>query len=248
MNFFALEQSRKSMLNRIERVKRNIPTGGKLPFGRTYNKQSGLWGIDKEKVKNILWAAEHYLKGESLPKLAKTLNMNPPNLWKILTKRSGDEWELRFKSQKLNIDETVKIKIPRLLPQEIIEQVHERAESNKTYTHGNILHKYLLSRMVFFGHCGYTMFGQTNHNDNRYYRHARHRKKECDIGFWVRADDLEDAIMTHLFSMYGDIENMEKAMLRAIPDNLKIEKLRKQKQAFEKQLENVLICPRKMVE
>jgi hypothetical protein len=81
------------------------------------------------------------------------------------------------------------------------------------------------------------MFGQTNHNDNRYYRHARHRKKECDIGFWVRADDLEDAIMTHLFSMYGDVENMEKAMLQAIPDNSKIEKLREQEQTLKKQLE-----------
>ena len=215
----ALNQTKKSLENRIERAEKNIPTGGKLPFGRTYDKQKNLWGVDKEKQKNIIWAADCYLKGESLLKLAKTLNMNPTNLWKTLTKRSGNRWEVRFRSRKkkLKIDKTVEIKIPRLLSQEIIEQIHERAESNKTFTHGHARHQYLLARMVFCGHCGYAMFGQTNnHNANRYYRHPRHRKKECDIGFWVRADDLEDAIMLRLFKMYGDIENMEKAMLRVI--------------------------------
>lgn len=235
--FFALEQSRKSMLNKIERAKRGIPTCGNLPFGRIYDKQKNAWAIDKEKQNNIKWAAERYLKGESLRKIAKTLNMNMSNLWKTLKNRAGDEWTIHFKSPRLNIKETVKIKIPRILPQDTIEQIHEKAQANKTYTHGHIKHKYLLARTVFCNDCSYSMYGETNKNKYRYYRHARYRKIECDTSFLVKADELEDAVMLRLFQMFGDVESVEKAMIRAIPDNSKIEKLREQKQIFGKQLE-----------
>lgn len=235
--FVARQGTKKSLDNKIERAKRGIPTSGKLPFGRIYDKQKDIWSVDEKKSKNIKWAANQYLKGESLWKIAKTLNMNMSNLWRILKQRSSDEWTIHFKSPRLNIDEIVKIKIPRLLPQETIERIHERAESNKTFTHGHIKHKYLLARTVFCDHCGYPMHGETNRNKNRYYRHARHRKVECDIGFWVRADDLESAIMVHLFRMYGDIDEIQKSMLRAIPDNSKVEEMRDQKQILKKQLE-----------
>ena len=43
---------------------------------------TGEWGID-EKKKNIIWAANQYLEGEPLEKLAKTLGVNHSNLWKI---------------------------------------------------------------------------------------------------------------------------------------------------------------------
>ena len=237
--FFALEQTKKSIENRIERAKKGIPSSGKLPYGRTYDKQKDAWDVDMEKAKYIRWAADQYLNGENMQTIAKALNMNASNLWKILTKRSGNKWEINFRSQKVNINETVEIKIPRLLTQETIDSIHKRAESNKTYTHGHIKYKYLLARTVFCGDCGYAMFGQTNHSNRRYYRHARHRKKECDIGFWVRADDLEDAVLVNLFGMYGDIENMERAMFRAIPDTAKIGRLREQKHTLEKHLENV---------
>ena len=42
----AKQQAQKTILNRIQRAKRNIPTGGKLPFGRTFNSETGKWGLD----------------------------------------------------------------------------------------------------------------------------------------------------------------------------------------------------------
>ena len=188
--FVALEQARKSIQNRIARALRNVPTAGKLPFGRTFNRQTEEWGIDKKKQQDIKWAAERYLQGEPLPMLAKTIGMNPSNLWKILTKRSGTKWETRFKSKRLAIDEKVTLTVPGLLSQDTIDKILKRAASNKTYTHGEIKHKYLLSRVIFCDHCGYAMFGQKNlhGNQNRYYRHPRGRKNECDNGFWVKAD------------------------------------------------------------
>jgi DNA invertase Pin-like site-specific DNA recombinase len=47
--FQANQQNFKSLINRIERAKRNIPAAGRLPFGRTYDRESNTWGIDPEK-------------------------------------------------------------------------------------------------------------------------------------------------------------------------------------------------------
>jgi hypothetical protein len=83
------------------------------------------------------------------------------------------------------------------------------------------------------------MFGQTNHNDRRYYRHARERVKECDVGFWVRAEEIEEAVTVQLFRMYGDIAGMERAMLKAIPNPEQIEKARLDVEMLEKRLSEV---------
>jgi site-specific DNA recombinase len=238
--FHARQQNQKSIINRINRAKRGIPTAGRLPYGRTFklaaDKASGVWGLDEEKAKNILWAAERYLAGESLQDIAKALGMNMPNLWKILNHRSGDTWNVRLECADLNIDETVTIKIPRLLPEETIAQIKARAAGNKTYTHGEIKHKYLLSRMVFCAECGYAMFGQTNHNNRRYYRHARHRARQCDMSQRVPAEDLERAIIAHLFSMYGDAPAIEKAIEKAFPNVDEIRRLEAQLPTLEKKL------------
>jgi DNA invertase Pin-like site-specific DNA recombinase len=232
--FQASSQALKSIVNRINRAKRGIPASGSLPYGRTFDRKTDTWGIDKEKQKNIQWAAERYLAGQSMADLAVTLNINHASLWKTLTHRSGTEWPCRFRNKKLNIDESVIIEIPELLPQSIIDQIHKKSKANKTYTHGQTKHKYLLGRMIFCEDCGYAMFGQTNHGEKRYYRHARNRVKECDPSFWVRAADIEEAVMVQLYSMYGDKAKLETAMLRAIPNPERIEKLEDEKEKLDK--------------
>ena len=224
--FAAREQSRKSILNRIERAKKGIPTGGKLPYGRVFYKSTNRWGLDEEKAAKITWAAQEYLNGRKMSRIALSLGMNHPNLWKILTKRSGDRWQIKFTKPDLKIDESVEIKIPRLLPAEVIEAIQEKAKGNKTYHHGHIKYKYLLSRMIFCGHCGYAMFGQTNHSTIRYYRHARGRKNACQHpGFWVRADEVETAVFMHLFSVSGNIPRLERAIEAATPNREKVDHL-----------------------
>ena len=225
--FAAPEQSRKSILNRIERAKQGVPTGGKLPYGRLFDKKTNRWSIDKEKGKKIAWAAREYLSGKKMSDIARTLGMNHPNLWKVLTKRSGTHWELQFNKPDLNIDETITITIPPLLPDKIIKAIKTKAEANKTYTHGHLKYRYLLGRMIFCGHCGYAMFGQTNHSTISYYRHARNRKIVCEHpGFWVRADDVETAVFMHLFSALGNIPEMERAIEEATPNKERVDQLR----------------------
>jgi DNA invertase Pin-like site-specific DNA recombinase len=158
--FQANQQTFKSLINRIERAKRNIPAAGKLPFGRTYDRKTHIWGIDPEKKRQIEYAANQYLNGESLAAVAKKLNMNHPNLAKLLRERSGDKWSIEFKNDKFNVHETVTLTIPPLLPQDTIDAIHAKARANQTFTHGQRIHKYLLGRMIFCGHCGFALFGQ----------------------------------------------------------------------------------------
>ena len=77
-------QKLKSLTNRISRAKRNVPSAGSLPYGRTFDRKTETWGIDPEKKAIIEQAASRYLAGEALPKIAASFGMNAPNLWKIL--------------------------------------------------------------------------------------------------------------------------------------------------------------------
>lgn len=223
----------KSITSCIDRAKRiNAPTAGKIPFGRIWDKKSETWSIDEKKHAAIKDIAKRYLAGESLPALAKEYGMNHANLHKTLTKRCGDKHSIRFKKEELNIDETVVITVPRLLPETTIKAILRRAEANKTYQHGRPKHDYLLSGYIFCGHCGYSMFGQMNHGVRRYYRHAHtERTKECPIHDprpWVRADTVEFQVISKLFEMFGNPALLERAIERATPNREKIEEIRKQ--------------------
>lgn len=211
--YFALEQARKSLLSRIARAKNNIPSTGRLPYGRIFDKKTKDWSVDAEKQEKIAWAADQYLNGKSMSEIAETLGINHSSLWKNLKHRSGTEWVIEFNNKRLNISETVTLEIPPLLPPEVIDAIWQKSESNKTFEHGHIKNQYLFGRMIFCAECGYAMFGQTNHSGRRYYRHARKRKKECKHGgLYVPADIIEEAVFIKLFAICGDKPKIEEAV------------------------------------
>lgn len=218
--FYAQNQKRKSLTNRIHRAKRGLPSTGKLPFGRTFDKKSGKWGIDPAKKAIIEDVAKRYLAGERMADLAEEYGMNHSNLHKVLTHRSGTRWTQEFHSEDLNIHEDVETEIPALLTDETIHAVRKRTQMNKTYEHGQAKHPYLLSGFIFCGHCGYTMFGQTNAPGRRYYRHAHaKRKRACTCPkSWVRANDIEEVVIRQLFDCFGNPAGMQQAIAAATPN------------------------------
>jgi site-specific DNA recombinase len=226
--FQAAEQGRKSIWNRINRAKRNIPTSGKLPFGRAYDVKTGVWGIDEEKARKIKQAADRYLKGESVESIAATFSMNTSNLWKILTKTSGDKWPLNFRSKASNVDETVVLTIPRLLDDKIILAILKKADLNRTFKRGFGKNKYLLSHRVLCAECGYAMTGNPNKWGKRYYRHPpkNRRQKRCSQNRAIPADLLENSVLIHLIKTFGDVEALRKAVDQATPNREKVEQLR----------------------
>ncbi len=236
----ARQQKQKSMINRIERAKRGLPSVGKLPYGRTYDCDKG-WGIDSDKQKKIQQAAERYLQGEGIVQISSSLDMNVSNLWKILNHRSGDKWQQTFRAPDLNIDETVEISIPPLLDEQTINAIYERARANKTYTHGEIKNRYLLRRMIFCAKCGGALFGQTNHQTKRYYRHTRHKKNcTCHFQSWLPADLIENSVLIHLIGAFGDVERLKKAVDRATPDLDKLDRLAEEQETLAGELKKIL--------
>ena len=206
-------------------AQRGLPTCGKLPFGRVYDKKTGALTVDPEKLAIIQNVAQRYLRGEPLPKLAREYGMNHSNLHKILTKRCGSTWAIRFRAKDLSVDETVELTVPSLLPEKTIRAVRQRVEANKTYQHGNPKHRYLFSGFIFCGQCGYNMFGQMNHDKRRYYRHAhtsRARACSLDPRPWVRADVVETVVSERLAELFGNPAAMRRAVEQAIPNRAKI--------------------------
>ncbi len=243
-------QNLKSTTNRIARARRGVPTGGKLPFGRLYDRKTGEWSLDPEKQAVIRDIAARYLKGESLNRLAKEYNLNHPNLCKILREQSGEEWSINFKVPSLNIDETVPFKVPRLLDKETEKAVQHRLKANRTYLLRPPLlrHTYLLRGFVFCSGCGYRMNGQTSPEGNRYYRHPHaDRERPCplDPPPWVRAERLEAAVIGELFRMFGSPAAIERAVRAAVPD---CDKVLKQRERLRADLDKVVKARARVVD
>lgn len=238
--YVATNQTKKSIEARIHRAKRGIPTGGKIPFGRRFDRETGKWSVDPTKQKMMKDAARRYLKnGESISAIAEEYGLNHSAFHKNLMTRCGDKWEMEFKIEKLNIYEKVTISIPPLLDEATIKALHKKAVANKTYSHGALVNRYLLSRMIFCQHCGYAMFGQTNHGNRRYYRHAHHqRSRPCPASKgWVQADVIESNVIRQLLEMFGDQKALERAMEAAVPDLEKVSGLAESRERLLEKLE-----------
>ena len=229
-------QSKKSLEMRIHRARRGLPTCGKLPYGRTFNKATAQWSIVPEVQAIMQDVAARYLNGESMGDLAREYHINQSFLHKTLTTGCGTDWKQRFCSPNLLIDETVTTTVPALLELAIIVAVQQRAAANKTYAHGHLVHRYLLSRMVFCGTCGYAMSGQTNPHGGRYYRHQlRNGAANCPLLFrpWVPADLLEENVLVQLADLWGNPKAVEKALADAEPNKDEIAELRRRLDCIE---------------
>jgi DNA invertase Pin-like site-specific DNA recombinase len=221
--FQALEQARKSLLNRIARARRGIPASHHIPFGRTFDRKTGKWDIDPEKRARLERAAARYLAGEHLPEVAGAEGFSVAGLHRAFAS-AGPEYAQTFKSPRLKIAETVPTKIPELLPAEVRAALRERAEAGKTYRHGAPKFKYLLGRCVFCSACGYAMSGQRTHG-RLYYRHMSSKKlrlfgmRPCLLATMsVNAAVLDETVLNELFDLFGNPEAVRRAVAAAVPD------------------------------
>jgi DNA invertase Pin-like site-specific DNA recombinase len=219
--FIALQNAKKSIENKVERAKRGYPTCGKMPPGRTFDRETGKWGIDTAVQEKIAEIAARYLKGEKLTTLAEEYGMSRSNIIRTLRNHCGEVWEQEFKSDRLNISEVILTRIPRLLDEPTIRAVHLRLTANRTHLHGAPKHDYLLNGRVFCAVCGHALTGQVTPHGRRYYRHAHNKYAGgCPLRPrpWVRADPLEEAVLRDLFEMFGNPALIQQAIGAAVPD------------------------------
>ena len=234
--YYAQTRSYKGTLNKIHRAKRGLPTSGKLPYGRTFDKKTEKWGVDPEKKKLLQKAAKLYLNGGSFFSVGKKVNIAPARLMTLLKHRSGDSWEIHFNIPRFKIDEKIIIKVPRLLPEKTIKAIHERAESNKTWTHGKYKNENLLSRFVFCGHCKAAL---SVHQGNGYRYYTHRWGTSCKRFSSIKAETLEDAVLVHLFKTFGDVKALEQAAKKAIPDLDEVKELETEITENEKELKKI---------
>lgn len=234
--YAAATNIRKAVMNRIARAKRNVPTSGQLPWGRTFNKKTETWGIVEADQKLIEAIALRYIDGEPLRKLAEEYGVEHATLHKRLTKTCGSQWSISFKSARLNIDETVMLTIPALLPPKTVKAIERRIELNTTSSHGSSTTPYLLSRMVFCAKCGGSLSGFRTAQDKP--RRYRHFGTNCLRGN-IHAGDLEESVVRQLFECFGNPVALQRAMERAVPNNERADGERKRLQHLASELTKI---------
>jgi site-specific DNA recombinase len=244
-------QRKKSIENKIKRAERGRPACGRLPFGRVWDKETEKWSIDPKKQALIEDVAQRYLKGESLPKLAKEHGLNHSNLTRVLRERCGSEWVQEFNVPEFKINQSVTTKVPRLLDEKTIKDVRAELAARRTYRHKppRSVYGYLLSGFVFCAGCGYRLNGQVNEHRRRYYRHRPRRyilgdsagqaAPHCPYAHprpWIAAGLLEESVLGDLFQMFGNPAQIERAVKAAVPD---AEKALKHKERLEGSLKDI---------
>jgi hypothetical protein len=118
-------------------------------------------------------------------------------------------------------------------------------KENKTVHHGHIKNRYLMSRAILCGHCGLALFGDTR-GANQYYVHPK--KTDCKHFSKVSATFIEDGVMVHLFTFFGNKSAMEEAIKSAVPDYSDIEKLKIHKIEMEQEIKKIQTAKNRLLD
>lgn len=232
---------RETMLeNRIARAKRGIPTSGRLPFGRTFNKATGQWYLNKEAANVLRWVAEEYLdNGVSLRELSDTLrtrykiNLCYSSLIDVLSQRCGDTWTIKFKDEA-----PLMFKIPRILPEETIQRIRGRLAHNHVETRKDVK-GYVLTGSLRCEQCGKSLGGQTQINKyGKKFQYYQHWHGTCDFNS-VPLQLIENAVFQTIFENVVDVPSFERAIKDSLPDETLILSLGKRAKACEKELKGM---------
>ncbi len=224
---------RETMLeNRIARGRRGIPTSGKLHYGRMFNRETGHWELDQDKVRQIRRVADEFLAGGSLFDIAETIPMSYVNLITTLKERCGDRWTVTFEGEK-----PMTYKVPRILSDEIIQKIKDRLEFNRKNNRTDVTNKYVLSGFIRCDKCHASLTGQTQYGKYKYYSHPS--RKKCKSFKNIKLDQIERAVFETIFESVMDVPSFEKAIAESLPDEKLIEGLKLKIKADEKELKTV---------
>ena len=206
-----------SVENKIALAKQGIPSSGKFPFGRKYNKKTGKWYLDPPEIQSVIEGiADRYLKGEGLPGIADSIpshyHLSYSYITKIFHNLCGTTWQVNFKKEK----NPIVFNIPPLLSDEKIEAVKKRLEFNRTYTKANQKrHTFLLSGFVWCMVCGRALTAQSQKPTKRngkiysydFYRHPSGKRVPCKALTSIRTNIIESAIMDVIWENLADEDN-----------------------------------------
>jgi site-specific DNA recombinase len=236
-----------SVENKIALAKQGIPSTGKYPFGRKYNKKTSEWYLDPPEIQGVVEdIADRYLKGEGLRDIADTIpsryQLSYTNILKVFHNLCGTTWQVNFKKEK----DPVVFEIPPLLSEGKIEAVKMRVKFNKTFTKANRKrHTFLLSGFVWCMECGRALTAQHQKPTKRsgktysynFYRHPAGKREECRALTSVRTEMIDSAILHCIWENLDDEDNnFQSAWKDNYPDAEKIYQLKDYVMKNQKQL------------
>lgn len=236
-----------SVENKIARAKQGVPSTGKYPFGRRYNRKTNEWYLDPPEIQEVVEdIADRYLKGEGLRDISETIpahyQLTYTNILKVFHSFCGDTYEVKFKKEK----EPIVYNVPRLLSDAKLNAVKKRIDFNRTFTKANTKHHtFLLTGFVWCMECGRALTAQHQKSKNRqnhiyeyqFYRHPPGRGETCKALTSIRTDKLEEAVMTAIWENLSDEDSgFGEAWKDNYPDQDKIDKIRKEIEANRKKL------------
>jgi site-specific DNA recombinase len=243
--FLARQSAKKSYENRIELAKRGLPAV-KLPSGRTFDREKGTYGLDPDYATAIADIARRYLAGEKLAGVCKAKGMNHSRVCHVLRHECGPVWVQSFNNPSLNIREEIPTAVPELLDEVTIRAVQDRLTAKRTRLHGDPKHEYVLNGYIFCAGCGRNLTGQpgTPGGRGRHYRHGYDNDCPLRPRPAPGADDIERAVLSDLFELFGNPEAIERAVKAAVPD---CEKERKRQERLKADLKKVGLAQERVV-
>lgn len=236
---------REQMLeNRIGKGKRGVPTSGRLPYGRLYNKETGLWSLDEKQVNRVTSAAKEFLEGGKLYDIAKKYKFAYNNLLEILKTKCSDKFTVQFEGENL-----LTYEVPRILSDHTIQQICERLKLNRRNNRIGVNGGYLLSGFLRCEKCLCLLSGQTQSEANQYYTHVpKGEYNNCNSFASVVLKPLEKAVFETIFENIVDVPNFEKAIADSLPDEKMISNLKINIAESEKELKGIQKEINKLVE
>jgi hypothetical protein len=233
--------TKKSILSKISRAKQGHYCCGTLPHGRTWNKETKTWGVNKDVKKRVEhWAKLYLEEGYSFKRLAEYAGKSICKVYDILVRYPGSEWVINFKSDRFNIHETVTIPIPELLSKETIERIKRKAGERLKWDHRTPKHEYLLGRLIFDKPSGKALTGgggQGAREGERWYR----KYLRCGSSIYaIKAGLIEDAVIDAVFEMFRDEDILYDAIYKEeFISKKKITELQDQLVDFKSKLDSV---------
>jgi hypothetical protein len=129
-------------------------------------------------------------------------------------------------------------KIPRILPQSMIEEIEERMAQRRH--NRDKLRRYVLNNFIFCARCGRSLTGQTQKDGRTYYTHPRRKDQGCKPGYKiVPGGGIENAVFKTLYRHTFDVESFRGAVAEQAPDDTVIKSLKDDIEYNEKYLEKV---------
>ena len=207
---YALTMAERGLEAKIKKTREGKPAVGKLPYGRTFDKEKQEWGIDPEAKERVENAANMMLSGSTMEAISEETGLSERQIYKLFRGGAGDTWTVKFNPKlfpKMKREET--ITVPPLLPKVTMQALAKKLDRGKAFYHGNRNRKpQLLTGSLFCGHCGYALSGAAiGPNANRYYMHPRTSGKRligCHEFYYCKAEPLEDAVMRDIMENFGD--------------------------------------------